>query len=281
VTSVIFAAMAGIVLGLLLAVGREALDSRVRGRKDAEEWFGAPVVGALPKGLGGRPLPGTANGQGRWGDDERIASLELLRARLQFAQMGIAGPTILVTSAGSDGETSTVTANLGAALARAGKRVVCVDADLRHPALHEYLRLPSVSPGFVDVLEEAVDLEQALVRVELSGASNGAGPSGDGSGRLEVLPAGNPPSLTGTITPESVEGLMSRLRERADYVVVDSPPLLVAESFPLALKSDNILVVARRGRTTRGQAESVRATLDGLGVEHVGVVLTHATPADR
>jgi hypothetical protein len=57
-------------------------------------------------------------------------------------------------------------------------------------------------------------------------------------------------------------------------VVFDSPPLPVAESYPLALESDNVLVVARRGRTTRDQAEAVRLTLEELGIEKVGVVMT-------
>jgi Mrp family chromosome partitioning ATPase/capsular polysaccharide biosynthesis protein len=280
VTSLLFAGLAGLVVGILLAVAREALDSRIRGRRDAELWFGAPVLGALPKGINQRPPPGLSSG-GR--DDERRAeSLDLLRARVQFNQRrdGSEGSTILVTSAGAGSGKAAVTANLAASLARAGERVVCVDANLRRPTLHSYLGLQAQAPGLVDVLESNVDLEDALVRIELAPPStNGAAPS-DPRGRLEVLPAGSEPSRLDLLTPEAIDQLIARLRERADYVVFDSPTLLVPDFFPLAVKSDNVLLVARRGRTTKAQAESARETLAGLGVSSVGVVLTDVPPGD-
>jgi receptor protein-tyrosine kinase len=279
VTSLLFAGLAGVILGVLLAVAREALDSRIRGRRDAEVWFGAPVLGALPKGLSRRPPPGVGAAAGGR-EDRRSASLDLLRARLQFTQRG-SGPgssTILVTSAGPSSGKAAVTANLAASLARAGERVVCVDANLRNPALHNYLGLPEQAPGLVDLLEANVELDDALVRIELAPPStNGATPT-DARGRLEVLRAGSPPSRLDLLTPEAVDGLLAQLRERADYVVFDSPTLLVSDFFPLAVKSDSVLLVARRGRTTKAQAESARVTLEELGVANVGVVLTDVPP---
>jgi Mrp family chromosome partitioning ATPase/capsular polysaccharide biosynthesis protein len=280
VTSLLFAGLAGIILGILLAVAREALDSRIRGRRDAELWFGAPVLGALPKGLNRRPPPGLGPAGKR--DERRTASLDLLRARLQFNQRGTGseGSTILVTSAGAGSGKAAVTANLAASLARAGERVICVDANLRRPALHTYLGLEAQAPGLVDVLESTVDLEDALVRIELAPPStNGAAPS-EARGRLEVLRAGSEPSRLDLLTPEAIDQLIASLRERADYVVFDSPTLLVSDFYPLALKSDNVLLVARRGRTTKAQAESARETLAGLGVSSVGVVLTDVPPGD-
>jgi Mrp family chromosome partitioning ATPase/capsular polysaccharide biosynthesis protein len=275
--NLIFGAVAGLALGLLLAVGREALDSRLRSRRDAEDWFGAPVVGALPREMVGRPPPGVGTGPQRTGrsEDRRAAMLDLLRAKLQFAQTGISGPTILVAGAGPFVEKSAVVANVGAALARTGKRVVCVDADVRRPRLDRAFGLPTEAPGLVDVLEGDAQLEDVLVNVELiQSGRNGAVPVHE-AGTLDVLPAGRPPSpLADVFTSEAVSGLLAQLHERADYVVFDSPPLPVAESYPLAIGSDNVLVVARRGRTTREQAESVRITLEELGIEKVGVVMT-------
>jgi capsular polysaccharide biosynthesis protein/Mrp family chromosome partitioning ATPase len=277
-TNIIFGAIAGLALGLLLAVAREALDSRIRARKDAEEWFGAPVVGSLPREMSRRPPPGVGAAAGRTGrmEDRRAASLELLRARLQFTQASISGPTILVAGAGPFVEKTTVAANVAAALARSGKRVVVVDADVRRPNLYRSFDLPKEAPGLVDVLEDDLPLEEALVEIELfQPGSNGAEPTH--RGRLEVLMAGKAPSPLGdALTPETVANLTDRLHERADFVVFDSPPLPVADSYPLALNSDNVLVVARYGRTTKDQAEFARTTLEEIGVSRVGVVLTDA-----
>jgi receptor protein-tyrosine kinase len=282
VQNIAFAGIASLVLGLLLAVGREALDSRVRARGDVEEWLDAPVVFELPKGLRGELPPGVGKPRSARREHRRAATFDVLRARVQFAQMGgIAGRTIAVTSAGREVGKSAVTANLGAALARAGKRVVCVDADVRRPGLNRCLGLPTDAPGLVDVIEHDVDLDAVMLHVELAQpSSNGAGPSKP-KGSLDVLSAGSPPSpLVDLLTPEAIAAVTDRLLERADYVLFDAPPLLVASSFPLAIQSDNVLVVARHGRTTKGQAEAVRATLDGLGVEKVGVVLTDAPAID-
>ncbi len=284
-TTLILSAIAGLVLALMLAVARDSLDSRIRSRRDAEDWFGAPVVGALPKPRGWTP-PLASTGV----EERHSASLELLRARLQFTQSGIGGPTILVTSAAPDEGKSTVAASLSAALARAGKRVIVVDADLRRPTLPTYLAVEPDGPGLVDVLHARVALEEALVTVEpipVTASLDGAVGDNNGEihaerlGRLEVLPAGHVTSLAGDVlTPEALGVLIERLHERADYIVIDAPPLLVADALGLALQADNVLLVARRGRTTRDQAEWARATLEGLGVSKISVVLTNAPPVE-
>jgi Mrp family chromosome partitioning ATPase len=271
--NIIFGAVAGIALGLLLAVAREALDSRLRERKEAEEWFDAPIVGTLPKGMGRVASRGSAH-------DRRTATLDLLRARMEFTGAGINGPTILIADSGPDMGKSMVTANLGAALARGGNRVVVVDADIRRPRLHRALGVePGGVPGLVDVLTDHADLELALVPVEVpSPSSNGAGPT-EISGTLELLSSGSPPGpVSDIVTAERVAKLTEQLLARADYVIFDSPPLSVAEAYPLAVRADNVLIVARRGRTTKDQAEWARDTLEEIGVEKVGVVLTDSPP---
>ena len=140
---VAFAGLAGLVLGFLLAVGREALSSPIQRRKDAEEWFGAPVVGTLPH-VDGRP-PGVGGGWLRR-DAERVASLDLLRARLQFAQIGVVGPTIMVTSAGSEVDTSPVAASLGAALTWAGIASSASTRTSAAPAFIVRLACPATGP---------------------------------------------------------------------------------------------------------------------------------------
>jgi Mrp family chromosome partitioning ATPase/capsular polysaccharide biosynthesis protein len=287
-STLLLAGIAGLVLGLMLAVARDSLDFRIRGGKNAEEWFGAPVVGALPERRGG-PLLSAGAGKRTGGRHEgaHAQSLELLRARLQFSQMGIGGPTILVTSARQKDGKSSVTASLGVALARADTRVICVEADVRRPNLLPYLGVERPDgPGLVELLQGSARLEDALVEVDALAAmkehdsadeQNWGAHGVDPTSRLQVLPAGDTSgSFSGLFTASALTALIARLQERADYVVFDSPPLMVADSFALARHADSVLVVARRGRTTREQAEWARETLEGLGVNKVSVVLTNA-----
>jgi len=292
--TMVIAGVLGLALGIALAFLRDALDDRIRSRRDAEAWFGAPVIGALPKGLHVRPAHGYK--------PELVEALHLLRANLQFSQAGLTGPVLAVTSALPDDDHSIVAASVGRSLASAGYDVVCVEADLRQPKLARLLRADAKPVGLIDVLEDDVEVGEALAEVPLAftsgngrdpsrvtdglGADGRQWPGSDGQrgkGRLRVLTAGRtPPNPADVFTRDRVARLVEQLRAHAEYVLFDTPPLLtVGDAFPVFSVSDGVVVVAREGRTRRGTAESVRSALEGLGVERVSIVLTDATANDR
>jgi polysaccharide biosynthesis transport protein len=292
-----FAIGLGLVLGIILAFARESLYDRIRGRRDAEEWFGAPVIGALPKAANGTP-PAAITGQRKRGHRALMESLHAFRANVEFSQDGVPGPKVLITSAGEQDGKTTVAAHMAVALAMAGKEVICVEADLRRPKLHRYFDLEPGTPGMVDVVEGELELEEALQSVDLtmSGWANGRGPwltrsnepdssvgsmPGAGSrGGLRVLTMGRAPEDPASfLAGEGTKDLFSLLASKADYVIVDAPPLPVADAYPLVLQADNVLVVARQGWTKREMAVSVRETLEGLGAPKVSVVLTDSSTA--
>ncbi len=281
-----FAAALGLALALGLAFARETLDNRIRSRREAEEAFGAPVIGTLPKGMRGKSPPGIAGSRlGR--RPALLEHLQLLRANFQFSQAG-SNTTILVTSALPQEGKTTVVANLSVALAASGSRVVCVEADLRRPRLLSYLGVQAHEYGLAEVMEEHVDLEDALHTVRVSSHALDADrkqrrkdpdappETTTDAGTLQVLGAGQSaanPSVF--LTADRVENLASQLRLHADYVIFDAPPLLlVPDSFPLVLTLDCTLLVARQGKTTRDEASATRATLESLGARNVSVVLT-------
>jgi capsular polysaccharide biosynthesis protein/Mrp family chromosome partitioning ATPase len=351
--TMVAAGVLGLLIGLVLAFARAALDDRIRGRREAEAWFGAPVIGLLPKGLGKRPygLVGDPAPRNR----EVVEALYRLRANLQFAQGGITGGVLAVTGAVTGEGHTQVAANVGVRLAVAGYDVVCVEADLRRPQLSLALGVPPSFPcalcgkrqratelvrsrstgkrfcldveacrarqgdagrlvsardaddaGLVDVLEGTVGLGQALVPVQLEvpravaepaslqrigrrqRGGNGAGPGGGNgeaagaisplTGSLHVLPAGRvPANPTDVFGPERAAAVVEELRGLAQYVVIDTPPLLVfGDAFPLLRLADGVVVVAPDGEATRGVAVSVRSTLESIGVQRFSVVLTDA-----
>jgi succinoglycan biosynthesis transport protein ExoP len=287
-----FAAALALALGLVLAFARESLDDRIRSSRDAEEWFGAPVVGTLPRTTRGASPAGVAGK--RHESEDLFEAMNLLRANLEFSPNGVAGPTILVTSALRREGKTTVAANLASVLAMGGHNVICVEADTRRPALRGYMGGPAATEGLLEVLNGDVDLDGVLQTIELVGPGvveprrlglgrkNGARPAAQQApfvgGELRLLPIGTSSRNPVVFSTEKLGSLINELRARADFVIVDSAPLLtLADSFLLAQLSDNVLVVARQGQTKKDKAEAVRARLHGLGVERIGVILTNST----
>lgn len=285
-----FAGMLGLAIAIGLVFVLESLDDRVRRPKDAEEWFGAPVIGTLPRGVHAAPTAVLQTGRQRRGVFE---ALRLLCAKLQFSHGPVSGPAIVVTSAQETEGKSTVAANLSVALAAAGRDVVCVGADLYRPTLHEYFDLPVDAPGLIDVMQGRTQLARAFQEVSMNrlssvdasaptviprarhdGKSEVRAPSA--RGRLRVITAGRvEPDAARQLDEGRIADLIDALRTSAEYVIFDSPPvLLVGDAYPLLAAADSVIVVARSGRTTQGTAEAVRATLKSLRVERVGVILT-------
>lgn len=281
-----FAGALGLLFGLIFAFVRESVDDRIRGRREAETAFGAPVIGSLPRGAQKQPLAMLSSAQ----RDRRGVrdAVRLLRANLSFSRAGLAGPAVLVTSSEQNEGKTTVAACVALALALAGKRVVCVDADMRSPRLHRVLGVEPGGAGLADVIEGHAELDEALrpipivragVNGHANGNGNGNGHNGNGAaqGSLMLLPAGERGGDV-VVGAEAIEHLLERLAADADYVIFDSPPLLSSgDAFPFALQSDAVILAAREGQTTKVEAEAVRRTLKGLGAQRVSVVLTGTT----
>jgi capsular exopolysaccharide synthesis family protein len=149
---------------------------------------------------------------------------------------------VAVSSPGaSDGKTLTAI-NLAGALAQApDARVLLVDADLREAALATRLGLGErAGPGLVDaILDANLTLEKvAQVRPELN---------------LSVLPAGRLPSAPYEVLKSPRVGeLLAEARQRYDYIVLDTPPLV---SFPdcrvIGRCVDGFLITVAAHRTSR------------------------------
>jgi non-specific protein-tyrosine kinase len=236
-----FAAAIGLAIGLALMFLRVRLDNRIRSERDAEQWFGAPVLGALPE-------------------------LGALRARMR-------GPVATITSAETGDGKTTLAAALALDLANAGHRVICVEADFRQPELGQQLAAAPVERGLAEVLSGQVPLDEALVDVPIRSANNGH--SRVAAGRLQVLAiARTQPNAAELLTNARVQQLADELRARADYAIFDTSPLLDAgDAFPFVRVSDDVIVVAREGRTTRDTAAAVRMSLDRLETGRLGIVL--------
>lgn len=259
----VLAGIAGLMLGVALAFVSEFVDDTIRDEDDIEHsQFGVPVLGSVPVARGWRKDgtaqvvslvdPGSSAAEGYRG----------LRTALQF--LGVERPlrVVQVTSPQVSEGKSTATANLAVALARAGQRVVVVCCDLRRPRVHDFFGLPRVL-GLTSVLVGDVSLDRALQRVD-----------GDGID-LTVLASGPlPPNPSELLASGRFSEVLAALKERADVIVIDSPPLLpVFDAAVLTANVDATIVVARPGRTTRKSLGKALAALRRVNAPLVGVLL--------
>jgi capsular exopolysaccharide synthesis family protein len=192
-----------------------------------------------------RSLPGTAQ-EGSAAfllDRPNSPESEALRGiytavRLSWRNSGGAARVLMIASALPGEGKTMLSINLALALAQHGSTCI-VDADLRKRGVASSLGVSGVR-GLGDVLSGGVDLDEAFV-------PHGSVPT------LTVLPAGAPQGEPGMlIASNAMAELVGKLRERFEFVVIDSPPILpVADARSLAALVDGILMIGRSGVTTR------------------------------
>jgi capsular exopolysaccharide synthesis family protein len=182
----------------------------------------------------------------------------LLRTRLEAPEHGQRAQVLLVTSPQmGDGKTTT-SANLALTMAQEfQQKVVLVEADLRRPTLASLFGLPE-GPGLVDILVGAATLDDALVAVP--------------GHHLLILPAGMPAvRSTELLASAAMQRVLETLRARFDRIVIDTPPVAVADTHVLSRSADGLLLVVRAGVTTR---PAIERALDGMERDKVlGMVL--------
>lgn len=182
----------------------------------------------------------------------------VLRYRLEcLAKSGIKA---LAFTSPQSGEGKTTTAvNAALALGKGGRnRVVLVDADLRRPGVASMLGLHA-NRGLCDVVAGRASIDDCLWRF--------------GADELYVLPAGNvPDDLSSVLYDPRMGDLMAALKQRFDFVVVDTPPVLPLADVPTLCRDlDGAILVVRANHTPK---ELVNAAIDALyGVTVHGLVL--------
>ena len=270
----------GLILGCGLAFLRDALDTRVRTTDEIAERLDLPLLARLPKPSAELRR---ADRLVTVSEPDGLAAegFKIMRANVDFARMEADARTLLVTSAHEGDGKSTTIANLAVLLARAGQRVVLVDLDLRRPFIHQFFELDG--PGVAQVATGAATLEEALAPIPLvwPGSSSWNGHDGAGlrrsGGLLEVLPAGPMPSrLDDVLAKNILAGMLDALRQRADVVLIDSPPLLAGDAMATSAAVDAIVIVLNMERLRRPVLRELRRVLDSIPIRKIGFVVAGA-----
>ncbi len=277
-------AFIGFVFGIMLAFLQDVLDTRVRSAEEIGRRLRLPLLAQIPnppRQAGGElvmlldPVPAL------------VPSTEAYRiAKLNFtgALNATGARIIMFTSAAEKDGTSPTVANLALVLARAGKHVVLVDANLRDPVQAEHFGLHA-PVGLADVLSGTAKLADVLTGVDVRRVGVDAGTNGRApvDGILEVVPAGRAPYDAAELLDTRAAGeLLRALAGRADVVLVDAPAILpVSDAMVLATKVDGVVVVTRAGRDSRSAVVALRRALDNCPAPGLAFVFTGASPDGR
>ena len=258
VRTLTLAAILGLLVGIGIVVLRDVLDTTVSGSDELAEISGAPGLGVIAFDPDATEHPLIVQIAPR---SPRAEAFRQLRTNLQFVDVDAGQKVIVITSSvPSEGKTTT-TVNLALALADAGVRVLLVEGDLRRPRVSEYLGIVG-EVGLTNLLVGSVDVEDAVQQ---------AGESG-----LNVIASGpTPPNPSELLQSQAMTDLVAKLRQRADIVLVDSPPLLpVADAAILSTHADGAILVTRHGHTKTDQIRQAVANLEQVGGRLLGTVLT-------
>lgn len=289
-TNGVLGVVLGLVLGLGLAFLLDALDTRVRTADEIRERLGTPLLARLPEPP--RELRG----------DNRLAMISephsvyaeafrILATNLDFVNLEWGARSIMVTSSVQGEGKSTTIANLAVALARTGRRVALVDLDLRRPFIDRFFKLEE-RPGLTHVALGRVSLDDALVtfsdidygeglaeeEYSLAGSRAPERDQPSQSGLLMVLPSGAlPPNPGEFVSSRALGEILDELRERADIVLIDTPPLLqVGDAMTLSAKVDALIVVTRFSLIRRPMLNELHRVLETCPAGKLGFVLTGA-----
>jgi Mrp family chromosome partitioning ATPase/capsular polysaccharide biosynthesis protein len=295
----VLAAAVGLLLGIVIAFLRDALDTRIRSAEEIGDRLGVPLLARIPEPP--RPLQMSdglvmlADPNGR-----EAEAFRMLRTNLDFVNVERGARTVMVTSASQRDGKSTTVANLAVALARAGKNVVLVDLDLRRPYLHRFFDVAE-EPGVTNVVLEQASVDQALSKVWASEAPAevAAAPAASGARRssrakeparsgtngrapagsvLEVMPSGTlPPNPGEFVSTRALATLLDRLRERADFVLIDAPPMVgIGDALTISAQVDGIVLVTRMNRLRRPLLFELHRLLETSPTPLLGFVVTGA-----
>jgi capsular exopolysaccharide synthesis family protein len=260
-----------VVLGLAIGIGLililDYLDHTVHNAFELEELAHLPTLGYIPFFRGASLGRGGASRNLYENPDAPDAeAYRFLRTSMMYATPDERKPKLLLMTSSVSREGKTTTSlNLGVTMARLGARTLVVDADVKRPSCHQVLGLER-KPGLVDYLTGNTDnLDSCIKPTKIDD--------------LYLMPTGSiSPAASDLFESASLDQLLAELRDKFDFVIIDSFPLTVgAGSFVLSSKVDAVALVVVPGRTPRDLLIRNIHRLRAVNAQVIGGIYNFAT----
>jgi capsular exopolysaccharide synthesis family protein len=231
----------GGLLGLLFGTSAiaylEVKDKSLKTVKEIDKVFGYTLLGAIPatkkkKVRAGDRTPALTTLEVSVRDTPQSVTSEMSRsiqANLRFLGAEKQLKTITITSSVDNEGKSKVAANLAAAIAGMGQKVLLIDADMRVPYQHQFWKLP-LKKGLSDILDGKSKLQQISWTV---------------MNNLDVVTAGSrPQNPLSCLESGRMKSLLQNVSESYDFVIIDAAPVLIApDALSISNLTDGLLLV--------------------------------------
>ncbi len=247
--------VSGLALALVAVGVRAKLDDTIRTPEDVSSHLGLPVLTSIPSRPGSLSLSELVEGSAV---SEAFWSLRLALERLSPNELP---KSILFTSSRASEGKSTSAYATALNFARAGRRVLFIDGDLRRPTIHRAIGLPN-DKGLANILAG----EAMLMNAIRHGVTD----------RLDVLTAGQPTRNPAELFAEpALAAIISASEKSYDLVIIDSAPvLLLADAVALASTAKITIFVVEANGTKVSEARAAIRRLTDSGVDLAAAVLT-------
>lgn len=260
----VFGAIAALIVWL------EMLTQRISTAAEVEQRLRLPVVGRIPlmPSSIAKSRAGKSNAKTAYWHSVLTESVDSARTMLlRLAKIDGVKTVMIASATGGEGKT-TLTCHLATSLARAGRRVLLMDCDVRAPSVHEVFDIPNLT-GFCEVIGGEVPLASAIVPSPQAG--------------LFILPAGQLDQTTlQQLALDQFGPLLAEAAQDFDFVIVDSAPILpVTDSLMLAPHMDGIIMSVRRDVSRMTKVAAAVQRLMMLGAPILGVVTIGLEDAEQ
>jgi capsular exopolysaccharide synthesis family protein len=253
--NIILALLVGGVVGTGLAMALEQVDEAVSNPDEMEATLGLPLLGTIPKSEGDPEADL---------EDRKSAMVEAYlsaQTSLSFSTDHGVPRTLTVTSTRpGEGKTTTGYA-LARSLARTGRKVILVDADMRSPSLHHIVNV-SNDKGLSNFLTGSANLGEMIHHKMPDG--------------IAVITAGpQPPNAAELLVGDRLARLIEELGGMFDNVILDAPPVMGLADTPLiASKVEGVIFVVESHATRVSTIRVAIARLKDAQARVLGVLLT-------
>lgn len=257
--------LVGLAIPSLACLGILFLDTRVHSRKDFEDIVSVPYLGEIPQDkeagkLNEQESPFLLAKEQR--DSTVSEAFRILRTNMAFmARKDLPQQVIIFTSLNEGAGKTFISKNLGMSLVLAKKKVILIDMDIRRGTLSRQLHLHKT--GLTNYLADATLSAEDIIQHQ------------DG---FDIIAAGaiapNPAEL---LMDERLDNLVTELRRRYDYIVVDSVPVgIIADATISNRIADLTIFVARAGRLDRRQLPEIEQLYKENKLHNMALVLNGA-----